>query len=103
MNTIPGYVFIKIYINYKEGLPGALLFIGGEKMWINNPCAYCRYHRNLMSVKMVKKKKCIERKCRHLVKKDHGFWNSKKKFTHNVAKRKNKNYIYNSFLKRLTC
>lgn len=47
--------------------------------WINNPCAYCKYHKRHMSVKMIKKKKCIERGCWHLQKRNHPFWENKSK------------------------
>lgn len=63
--------------------------------WINNPCGYCRLHRCLMSVKMVKKKDCIGKHCKHLSKKKHSFWKQK-----NANKMAKKNKIMISFTYR---
>ena len=41
-----------------------------------NPCAYCKLHRVSLTVKQVKYKKCIEKKCNYFNKySKHPFWN----------------------------
>lgn len=42
---------------------------------INSPAAYCRYHRGYLSVKQIKNKKCLDKRCRHFRKiEDHEWW-----------------------------
>ena len=41
----------------------------------DNCCAYCHFHQCSMTVKQMKKKECLQKQCRHLVKNpEHAYW-----------------------------
>lgn len=42
--------------------------------WVKNPPAYCKLHHCHLSMKNMRKRRCIEKKCYHMRKLDHPFW-----------------------------
>ena len=44
-----------------------------------NPAGYCRYHRRKMSYKYIKRRDCLSRQCRHLLKYDHPVWEMRRR------------------------
>lgn len=48
----------------------AFIYLGGGK----NPVAWCALHKRTLSVKQMRKKKCLEKQCTWLAKKDHPYW-----------------------------
>lgn len=61
----------------------------------NNCCAYCKLHHCSMTVKQMKRKNCLGKKCWHLVKKeDHQFWKQKAAIKN---KRKERKQMLNAY------
>ena len=43
-------------------------------MGCKDPVAYCRHHKKGLSVRQMKKKGCLSKRCRHLSRNAHPFW-----------------------------
>ena len=57
----------------------------------NNCCAYCKLHRCGMTVKQMKKKECLKKQCRHLLKnEEHPIWIQRLRIKELRKMRKNK-------------
>ena len=50
-----------------------------------SPCAYCTKHQVSLTVKQIKKRKCLSKECWYLKKYDHEFWRQR-----NILKAKKK-------------
>ena len=49
-----------------------------HRQWIRDPCAYCALHHFAMTVKDVRKRKCIDKHCKHLRRMKHPWWETRK-------------------------
>ena len=60
--------------------------LGGSK----NPVGWCCLHRFTLSVKQMKRKRCLVKDCRHFrKKKDHDYWKVKERAKQARKERKN--------------
>lgn len=58
----------------------------------DNVCAYCKKHKKGMTVKQVKKRQCLKRRCRNFKEnKDHPWWKQREAIK---AKRKARKTMY---------
>ena len=53
------------------------------------PVGYCRLHKKTMSLRQIKRKACLKKKCRHLVRCKHPYWEQREQ-----EKRKKKETEY---------
>ena len=60
--------------------------LGGSK----NPVGWCCLHRFTLSVKQMKRKRCLVKDCRHFrKKKEHDYWKAKERAKQSRKERKN--------------
>ena len=53
-----------------------IMFNGQSENW----CAYCKYHHCAMTYKQVRMKKCLQKQCWHLVKREtHQVWRQRER------------------------
>lgn len=58
----------------------------------DNVCAYCKKHKKWMTVKQVRKRECLKRRCRYFIRnEDHSWWKQREVIK---AKRKARKTIY---------
>ena len=56
----------------------------------DNCCAYCKLHHGHMTVKQMKAKECLKKRCWHLVKhEEHQYWRQRETIKQKKKSRKN--------------
>lgn len=64
-----------------------------------NCCGYCKYHRCSITVKQLRKKNCLQKQCRHLIKNnEHQYWRQRE-VTKN--RRRNRKQAINDYVNNI--
>ena len=50
---------------------------GLDGQWVRTPAAYCALHKCVLSVKQIRMKECIPKKCWHMRRLEHPYWKTR--------------------------